>query len=498
LYWNGEEQKELEKQVEKDLGTKLNGNDKQEAVLENTRLAMTSRTAFFNGKLTISSLGVRSKLTLSLVLRLDRIISPPMVCLAALLLVEADTEYFSSALKCRAMALLYIGPLNSPDLHSDYHISPIFTPPHLLHQFPPVYLSCGERDPFVDDTVIFAGKLREAKEARKLELLGKELRHGESLRMSSGSTKEKARDPILDEDEEDWVQSSIIEGWSHGYLQMVALLPAAEKVISMMGNWIEDAFEKDTLKKERYGTGVRTSSTNSTSTVVSALPKTQVTPPTSKPLKSASPSTAIDNSTLHPSGSAVVDSGSDDEEEVLSFTPRNRRGSSNVSRTASPSPAYPAVRVASNPTSPTRNSFPTSRSPPEHPHSIHAHLVTPVERALSDEYHSTSASSSKHFPPSASPDIPRPASTSPSAGAPLARAISDETRPSSVPPPLNLDDAVKKGRSGSAGSLPPPMGAQFVDAKHLLRRRRDDLVSGLSANNSRVASRDGSDEETNH
>lgn len=49
------------------------------------------------------------------------------------------------------MALLYIGPRNAPDLHSDYHISPIFTPPNLLSQFPPVYMSCGERDPFVDD-----------------------------------------------------------------------------------------------------------------------------------------------------------------------------------------------------------------------------------------------------------------------------------------------------------------------------------------------------------
>jgi hypothetical protein len=50
LYWNNEGQEELEKQVEKDVGTKLNGVDKQEAVLENTRLAMTSRTAFFNGE----------------------------------------------------------------------------------------------------------------------------------------------------------------------------------------------------------------------------------------------------------------------------------------------------------------------------------------------------------------------------------------------------------------------------------------------------------------
>lgn len=469
LYWNYEEgQEELEKQVEKDVGSKTAGAEKKEAVLENTRLAMTSRTAFFN----------------------DRIISPPM---------------------CRAMALLYIGPLNSPDLHSDYHISPIFTPPHLLHQFPPVYLSCGERDPFVDDTVIFAGKLREAKEARKLELLGKELRHGESLRMSSGPTSTKIRDPILDEDEEDWVQSSIIEGWSHGYLQMVALLPAAEKVISMLGDWIDTAFEKDTIKRGKYGNGeTRSSALNPNVLVPSQLlvAEKSVSPPIQPPRNTALTVPTPSKANLQTSTSAIAESGSDDE-EVLSFTPRNRRGSSNVSRTASPAPAYPGIRSPSkNPTSPTRNGFATSsaaqtpRPSPEHLHSIHSHLVTPVERALKEEFHGTHAppAATKHHP-SHAPENPSTYTSSENIGAPLSRALSDDSeshrRPSPVPAQA-IDGAVRKTRSDSAGSLPAPLGAHFVDAKHLLRRRRDDLVSGLSATNSRVASRDGSDEETAH
>lgn len=33
----------------------------------------------------------------------------------------------------------------------DYRISPIFAPAEVLARFPPVYMSCGERDPFVDD-----------------------------------------------------------------------------------------------------------------------------------------------------------------------------------------------------------------------------------------------------------------------------------------------------------------------------------------------------------
>ncbi|GAA5911378.1 hypothetical protein JCM8208_005235, partial [Rhodotorula glutinis] len=221
------EQKRLEGKVREDEGKKEKelegkGQGKGRSALAGTRLAMTSRTAFFN----------------------DRIIAPSML---------------------RAMALLYIGPRNAPDLHSDFHISPIFTPPHMLARFPPVYMSCGERDPLVDDTVIFAGKLREAKEARKLELVARESRHGAGLRMSSSSS---VRDPILDEDEDDWVRTSIIAGWSHGYLQMVSLLPAADKVIAMHADWIVEAFERAAAVKGRVVVAKANGSTSSSSTPV--------------------------------------------------------------------------------------------------------------------------------------------------------------------------------------------------------------------------------------
>lgn len=74
--------------------------------------------------------------------------------------------------------------------------------------------------------MIFAGKLREAKEARKLELIGRGGKFGESLRMSSSPSSAGGgkRDPILDEDEADWVTMRIISGWSHGYLQMSSLV----------------------------------------------------------------------------------------------------------------------------------------------------------------------------------------------------------------------------------------------------------------------------------
>ncbi|CEQ39595.1 SPOSA6832_01132, partial [Sporobolomyces salmonicolor] len=501
--------------------------------LEQTRLAMTSRTAFFN----------------------DRIISPSM---------------------CRAMALLYIGPRNAPDLHSDYHISPIFTPPHLLHQFPPVYLSCGERDPFVDDvrlpaffrrlpsrasrlnslvisvqTVIFAGKLREAKESRKLELLARETRHGESLRMS-GSAPSTPRDPILDEDEDDWVRSSIIEGWSHGYLQMVSVLPESTRVIAMMGDWINEAFERAEAKEKKNGPGGRGAGGGG-----------------GKPHRPGTPSPLASNGGAHKGGqvgspsrtikimpplpivpplfSAGLTSESEHDEDILSFTPKRRRGSSNVSRSGSPAPnlapqtARRASGTASALVAPThsssdeassssttlprtpddsqtlQHSTSPSRKDEVTPPPRHQHLVTPVERAMRDDLPTS--------PPTSKPHNPSSSSQSASANAHARRFFTDPAtalaipqRPSAaqpVPGSVSLSDdeqhlsvtsawssgeadhpsAVnrKTARSGSAGLLPVPIGAHFVDAKDLLRRRRDEVVFGISAASSRPTSTDGSE-----
>jgi hypothetical protein len=55
------------------------------------------------------------------------------------------------------MALLYIGPTRNPDFATDYHVSPVLTPPELLAQFPPLLMNCGEKDvcdfPSSDPTV---------------------------------------------------------------------------------------------------------------------------------------------------------------------------------------------------------------------------------------------------------------------------------------------------------------------------------------------------------
>ncbi|CAE6518040.1 unnamed protein product [Rhizoctonia solani] len=151
-----------------------------------TRLTMASRTGFFQ----------------------DRIISPSMM---------------------RAMAILYIGPKNNPDFKTDYRISPLLAPSSLLAEFPPLLMTCGEKDPFVDDTVVFAGRIREAKRMKKRE----GSRFGEGLRMSKKESEAEDRE---------WVHMHIYEGWSHGYLQMASLMHEARDAIDDIAGWVVDSF----------------------------------------------------------------------------------------------------------------------------------------------------------------------------------------------------------------------------------------------------------------
>ncbi|KAG6898165.1 hypothetical protein C0992_004152 [Termitomyces sp. T32_za158] len=215
-----------------------------------TRLTMTSRTGYFQ----------------------DRIVSPSMM---------------------RAMAILYIGPHRNPDFATDYHISPILAPAHLLAQFPPLLLQCGEKDPFVDDTVIFAGRVREAKRARKHELqlaiLGKSARFGSDGHKSSGSndlpsdTKtvaamKKELDKLAKETEDDWVQLVLFSEWSHGYLQMPTLMSEAKGVIEELAEWIDEAFSKNAENFDNIDKGVvlkpqASSETEADDTGITFIPK---------------------------------------------------------------------------------------------------------------------------------------------------------------------------------------------------------------------------------
>ena len=147
-----------------------------------TRLAMSSMISYFN----------------------DRVLTPEMM---------------------RAMIILYVGPHNRPDFATDYLLSPLLAPEALLTKFPKTYFLTGERDPLVDDTVIFAGRLRQAKhhefvQRKELGLLN-------------------SRDEF---DEKDHVEVALIPGISHGFLQFVSIFPEAWKHLFRISRWIEEIF----------------------------------------------------------------------------------------------------------------------------------------------------------------------------------------------------------------------------------------------------------------
>ncbi|CAI6258215.1 unnamed protein product [Periconia digitata] len=158
-----------------------------------TRLAMSSMISYFN----------------------DRILTPEMM---------------------RAMIILYIGPHNRPDFSTDFLLSPLLAPESLLAKFPRLWMITGERDPLVDDTVIFAGRLRQAKRAEWL--YAQEM----GLPWARGDWRE-----------DQWLNVELIPGISHGFLQFVSLFPEGWKFITRCGKWIQEAFELDDDEKARQG-----------------------------------------------------------------------------------------------------------------------------------------------------------------------------------------------------------------------------------------------------
>ncbi|PVI05906.1 alpha/beta-hydrolase [Periconia macrospinosa] len=158
-----------------------------------TRLAMSSMISYFN----------------------DRILTPEMM---------------------RAMIILYIGPHNRPDFSTDFLLSPVLAPESLLAKFPRLWMLTGERDPLVDDTVIFAGRLRQAKRAEWL--YAQEM----GLPWARGEWRE-----------EQWLNVELVPGISHGFLQFVSVFPEGWKFITRCGKWFQEAFELDDDDHARQG-----------------------------------------------------------------------------------------------------------------------------------------------------------------------------------------------------------------------------------------------------
>lgn len=164
-------------------------SDKQPHQIK-TRLAVSSMISYFN----------------------DRILTPEMM---------------------RAMIILYVGPHNRPDFSTDFLLSPLLAPEALLAQFPKTYFLTGERDPLVDDTVIFAGRLRQAKLHRFRE------RQELGLEKSGKEFDEKAH-----------VEVTLIPGISHGFLNFVSVFPEGWRQVFRGAAWIQDLFAEADIRDQ--------------------------------------------------------------------------------------------------------------------------------------------------------------------------------------------------------------------------------------------------------
>ena len=126
----------------------------------------------------------------------------------------------------RTLITLYISPNNQPEFNKDYFLSPILAPEPLLAQFPKTYFLTGERDPLVDDTMIFAGRLRQTKLNQFID----------AQEMS-----------LVDErrifDEKEHVEVSLLPGISHGFFQMVSFFPEGWRYVYRSVEWIRELLE---------------------------------------------------------------------------------------------------------------------------------------------------------------------------------------------------------------------------------------------------------------
>lgn len=163
------------------------------------------------------------------------------------------------------MTLLYLGPNPPKGFDKDYHLNPLFAPDEILAQLPPVLLQCGARDPLVDDTLIFADRIRTAKRKATINR-AKELRaakhastvpedkdavaarlSGKESFSSSSSSGSTVCDDFAQTDPNaaDDVTVQIFPGWSHGYLQMLALMKNARVAVDDLADWMIDSFDRE-------------------------------------------------------------------------------------------------------------------------------------------------------------------------------------------------------------------------------------------------------------
>lgn len=156
----------------------------------------------------------------------------------------------------RAMALMYLGSSPLPiDFSTDHYLSPIVASDELLSQFPRTFFVCGEKDPLIDDTVFFASRLREArkrcggKKRESDERLQDTHEEEDKVKVEDCDETYQSRPPR--ENRMEYVRVKIIEGLSHAFFQMFALLPEAKPIAQLVGDWaaemVIDSYYSDSI-----------------------------------------------------------------------------------------------------------------------------------------------------------------------------------------------------------------------------------------------------------
>ncbi len=113
----------------------------------------------------------------------------------------------------------YLKPGDSPS--GDFFISPILAPLQLLARFPPVYIVVGTRDPLYDDSTIVTERCARAR--RRAPVLS-------PVRASIEKAKEGRPERPVELD--------VLDGFSHGFLHMLMLVPEVERVVARTGRWM--------------------------------------------------------------------------------------------------------------------------------------------------------------------------------------------------------------------------------------------------------------------
>lgn len=304
--------------------------------------------------------------------------------------------------------------------------------------------------------------------------------------------------------------------------QMTSLLPEAKHAIDMLADWIVESFERHTEK------------TKSTDAPSNEAP----------PLKIVAPSPLIGTSSLPSARAPAVttpniardkltqpgftsESDRDDENTMLSFTPKRRRASNTGSRAESPAPngslaASSQVFSSSDEAGSSNLSGSTAVSLPHTPDSspqgktenrpsISQQLLMPHERAARDkaprppsanstlsarQQDSFTASKARRLFVDTSHDSVLAVGSSSDEDSRAAGRIEPSLEAAAtLSPPRVSASARKTSRSGSGnGGSGTGTPANLIDAKDLLRRRREDAVYGISTATSSAVQSDDDDD----